>query len=67
MRRFAAPYSERLRSLRVHVDIAHIMRARAEQPALEEQRDERCESSGLRIMVRALCRRARRSPLRGWG
>jgi hypothetical protein len=46
LRRFAAPYSERLRSLRVHVDIAHIMRARAEQPALEEQRDSAAREAG---------------------
>ena len=33
LRRFAALYSERLRSLRVHFNIAHIMRATAELPA----------------------------------
>jgi hypothetical protein len=49
LRRFAALYSERLRSLRGHLDIAHIMRAKPDGAPRGNA------APALRIMIRALC------------
>ena len=46
--------SERLRSLRGHFNIAHIMRA-ISRTARDQERRDSAAISGLRIMLRALC------------
>ena len=66
MRRFAALYSERLRSLPMHFSITHIMRAMS-RTARDQQRREalrqRAAHNALCVMLRCMPK----PPLGGWG